>query len=313
MTTPLIQGYTVPDERLLGHLAWYTISQPRVTHEQLEEMVSDLPLNKSILPSKPRLGDAFKRACRYSERKGIPYNGTDQFVNFLIRKVTTNAKQVVRHLVLEIVDEEGETLEYHDVAHLTFDRKKETLHVRKLKINDTLDELTQETLSMFTNNFDDACKYLDAQVLRLMIRDQLDIMGSISVRKQGSVYFIPKKSKDRTEALETLCTRIGNGSIFHAVPLVDTSKQREMVTEAFEGEVHDEATQLISELAQKREDGKQITMRAFENYRSRFNKLRTNAKEYAELVDNELTKAKTEVQALDSHLTKFLTDGLVKT
>lgn len=315
MSTP-IPGYAdaIPDDRLLGHIAWYTITQPNITHDQLEEIVSDLPLNKSIIPSKPRMRDAFKRACRYSERKGLELPGVnDQTVNFMIRKVTQNSKEVVRHLVLEIVDAEGETLEYHDVAHLNFNAEKETLNIRKIKINDTLDAMTQETLSMFTDNFDYATTHLDAQVIRLMIRQQLDLMAAISVRKQGSVYFIPMKAKDRTEALETLCSRLGGGSMFHALPLVDTSKQREMVTGAFEDEVHDEAAQLISELANKKQEGKQITVGAWEKYRDRFNKLKSNAKDYATLVDDELSKAKTEIEALDRHLTEFLTNDLVKT
>jgi hypothetical protein len=312
MTSP-IPGYAenVSEDRLLGHIAWYTISQPHVTHEQLAEMVSDLPLNKSLLPNKPRLGDAFKRACRYSERKKLTYRD-DQFVNFMIRDVAQSTDRVVRHLVLEIVDSEGETLEHHDVAHMTFDRKKDTLHVRKLNLNSELDLLTQETLKMFTDNFDHATKYIDAQVLRLMIRKQLDSMGAISVRKQGSIYFAPLGVKDKTEALETLLDRLGGGSMFHSLPLVDTSKQREMVTAAFEEEVHDEATQIIAELAEKKTKGKQMTARAFEEYRERYNRLKGNAGEYAKLVEDEMTKTKTEIQALDQHLVEMLTDGLVK-
>ena len=312
MTTP-IPGYAenVSDDRLLGHIAWYTITQPHVTHEQLAEMVSDLPLNKQLLPSKPRLGDAFKRACRYSERKGLSYKD-DQFVNFLIRKVTQSTDEVIRHIVLEIVDSEGETLEYHDVAHLRFDRKKNILNVRRLNLNDELDKLTQETLEAFTDNFDHASKYLDAQVLRLMIRHQLDGMGAISVRKQGSIYFAPLGVKDKTEALETLCQRLGDGSMFHALPLVDTTKQREMISAAFEEEVHDEAIQIITELKSKKVKGSSMTAGAFDSYRIRYNQLKTNAAEYAEIVEGEMVKTKTEIKALDQHLMEMLTEGLVK-
>ena len=313
MTSP-IPGYAenVSEDRLLGHIAWYTISQPEVTHEQLAEMVSDLPLNKTLLPPKPRLGDAFKRACRYSERKKLDYKN-DQFVNFLIRTVSQSTNEVVRHLVLEVVDAAGETLEYHDVAHLKFDRKQNVLNVRRLHLNDELDKLTEDTLNIFTDNFDKASRYLDAQVLRLFIRHQLDSMGAISVRKQGSIYFAPLSVKDKTEGLETLCARLGNGSIFHSLPLVDTSKQREMITAAFEEEVHDEATQIIAELKAKKEDGVTVTAKAFDSYRDRYNRLKGNASEYAKLVEDELTKTKTEIQALDQHLVKMLTEGLVKT
>jgi len=311
--TQEIPGYAenVSDDRILGHIAWYTITEPDITHEQLAEMVSDLPLNKSHLPSQPRLGDAFKRACRYSERKLLTYQ-KDQFVNFLIRKVTQSTNEVVRHLVIEIVDADGKTLEYHDVAHLEFDRKDNVLHVRKLKINAELDALTQETLKMFTDNFDYATTHLDAQVIRLMIRHQLESMGAISVRKQGSIYFTPMSAKDQTEALETLCERLGKGSNFHALPLIDTTKQREMIIAAFEEEVHDEATQIIGELKIHKAKGGQMTARTFDAYRGRYARLKVNAKDYAELVDNELTKTKTEITALDQQLMGLLTEGQVK-
>lgn len=312
MTTP-IPGYAenVSDDRLLGHISWYTITQPNVTHEQLAKMVSDLPLNKSLLPSKPRLGDAFKRACRYSERKGLFYKD-DQSVNFLIRSVTQSIDEVIRHLVLEIVDVQGQTLEYHDVAQLRFDRTKNTLNIRRLNLNSDLDHLTQETLKRFTDNFDHASKYLDAQVIRLMIRHQLDSMGAVSVRKQGSIYFTPLGVKEQTAALETLCERLGDGSMFHALPLVDTTKQREMITAAFEEEVHEEAIQIIAELKTKKLKGSQMTARAFDSYKERYHRLKSNANEYAELVENEMTKTKTEILALDQHLMEMLTEGLVK-
>lgn len=296
----------------LGHIAWYTVTKPRVTHEELEEMVSDLSLSKSPLPNAPRMGDAFKRACRYSERKGVPIPGTDTFANFLIRKVAQNADEVERHLVLEIVDTKGRRLEYHVVAEMTFDRKKTSLKVSQRKVDDTLNLLTQETLKMFTDNFDTAAKYLDAQVLRLFIRDQLALMSATSVRSQGSVYFIPIQAKEQTEALEQLCNRLGAGSMFHALPLIDTSKQREMIIAAFENEVHEEATQLIAELTSKRNQGKEITAKAWEKYKERFNRLKKGANSYAEIVDDELEKVKLEIKSLDNNLSKFLTDGLVK-
>ena len=301
------------DDQILGHIAWYTITQPSVTHEQLEEMVTDLPLNKSILPSAPRMGDAFKRACRYSERTRVDIPGTDTFANFLIRKVTQNAEQVERHIVLEIVDEEGRQLDYHVVAELTFDRTKTAMKVTTKKTGDpALQVLTRDTLKLFTDNFDKAAKYLDAQVLRLMIRQQLELMSATSVRKQGSVYFIPVAAKERTEALETLCSRLGEGSMFHSLPLIDTSKQREMIKAAFENEVHDQAAQLITELTSKRRAGESITAAAWEKYRDQFNVLKKNAGEYAQIVDGELDKVKIEIQSLDTNLGEFLSQGLVK-
>jgi Family of unknown function (DUF6744) len=303
----------LPDEAILGYIAWYTVTQPIVTHEQLEEMVADLPLSQTILPKAPRMGDAFKRACRYSERKKVPIPGSaDTFANFLIRNVTQDADEVERHLVLEIVDEEGKRLEYHVVAQMTFNRTKSNLYVRQLQVDDNLLTLTKETLKMFTDNFDKATKYLDAQVLRLMVRQQLELMSATSVRAQGSVYFIPVASKEQTEGLETLCQRLGNGSAFHSLPLIDTTKQREMVKSAFEKDVHDQAAQLIAELTSKRRNGTALTAKAWEKYQGKFKKLKASAGDYATIVDDELDKVKIEIESLNKNLTEFLTEGLVK-
>lgn len=309
-----IPGYAagMSDSSFLGYVAWYTITQPRVTHLELREMVADLPLSKSVLPKAPRMGDAFKRACRYSERKKVAIQGSDTFANFLIRNVAQDSTQVERHLVLEVVDEEGKRLDYHVVAQLTFDRTNDTLRVRQLRTDTALQALTDETLKMFTDNFDKASKYLDAQVLRLMIRQHLDVMSATSVRQQGSVYFIPIAAKKQTEALETLCQRLGKGSAFHSLPLVDTTKQREMIKDAFENDVHEQATQLIAEMTLKRQKGSTITAAKFTTYRNQFAKLKKDIGEYATIVDSELEKAKLEIQSLDSNLQKFLTQGLIK-
>lgn len=313
MTSP-IPGYgaDLPDELILGHIAWYTITNPHVTYEELAELVEDLKLDASILPIPPRLGDAFKRACRYSERKGLDIPYSSNKANFLIRPVSQNADEIERHLVLEIVDTEGKHLEYHDAAHLRFDRTTNVLHVKKRSMPDDLDAMVIQTINLFNGKFEEAAKYIDAQVIRRMVRNQLDLMRAIGVRRQGSVYFYPHDEHDTGEALEKFCRKMGAGSDFHHLPLVNTKKQREMVKAAFEDEVHDEATQIITELSRLAAEKTEITDRAWTQYRDAFNRLKSRMGDYRDLVDAELTKADVEMGALENQLLTFMTSGLVK-
>ena len=314
MTTP-IPGYgdSFPEELTLGHIAWYSLAKPRLTSDNLIELIADLGLDPSIIPKPPRPGDAFKRACRYSERKGLPILYSSNTANFLIRPVTQTLADIERHIVIEVVDPDGRRLEYHDVAHLMFDRSTSVLNVSKKSVSDVLDPLTDDTLQAFAVHLKDATRYVDAQVIRSMIRHQLDLMSAIAVRRQGSVYFIPYRAHKLTEALEKLVSYCGPGSAFHSLPLIDDTKQREMVKAAFEDEVHNGASQLITELTQLQESGTKITSNAWANYRSKFNSLKGQMTEYEDLVNMELLKADSEMDALERHLADFITSGLIKT
>jgi hypothetical protein len=186
------------------------------------------------------------------------------------------------------------------------------LHVAKKKINKDLDPMVDESLQLFAAKLDDATKYIDAQVIRRMIRDQLTMLHAISVRSGGSVYFIPYREHKTTEALEEFVSHCGEGSGFHALPLIDDRKQREMIQGAFETEVHDEATQLIAELRQASILEQEMTANAWAVYRDRLSDLQARREEYADLVDTELSKAEDEVRALEVALTDYLTSGLIK-
>ncbi len=314
MRTSPVPGYgeSIPESMLLGHIAWWTVTNPRLTHDDVLTLVTDLGMDPAIVPKPPRGGDAFKRACRYSERKGLSIPYTDHLANFLIRSVAQTHEDIERHLVLEVVDADGRRLDYHDAAHLRYERSTGTLHVAQKKISSDLDPMVDETLQQFAANLEDATKYIDAQVIRRMIRDQLDMLHAISVRSGGSVYFIPYREHKTTEALEVFLTHCGDGSGFHSLPLIDNEKQREMIQGAFESEVHDEATQLITELRQSRLQEQEMTTTAWAVYRDKLNDLKERRGEYAELVDFELTKAEAEVRALEAALTDYLTSGLIK-
>ncbi len=306
-------GQSIPETMLLGHIAWWTVTNPRLTHDDVLTLVTDLGMDPAIVPKPPRGGDAFKRACRYSERRGLSIPYSDHQANFLIRSVAQTHEDIERHLVLEVVDGDGRQLDYHIAAHLRYERSTGTLHVGQKKISSDLDPMVDETLQLFAAKLEDATKYIDAQVIRRMIRDQLDMLHAISVRSGGSVYFIPWREHKTTEALEIFLTNCGDGSAFHSLPLIDDSKQREMIQAAFENEVHEEATQLITELRQSKLQEKEMTSTAWAIYRDKLNDLQARRSEYTDIVDFELLKAEAEVKALETALTDYLTSGLIKT
>ena len=313
MTSPLPgYGAGLTDDLILGHIAWYTITKPQLTHDDILELVTDLGLDANIVPKPPRAGDAFKRACRYSERNGIPVPYSDNTANYMIRSVAQTATEIERHVMLEIVDSDGRRLEYHKAAELKFNRKDSRLSVSMKQVNPDMDPITKETLERFAAELNYATKYIEAQVIRRMIRQQLDNMHAILARSKGSVYFVPNKYKKKMAALEEFTANCGHGSVFHTIPLIDDSKQQELIANAFNESVHENATQIIAELQSFTDQGKQMTVNAWNDYKQRFDALAAKSSEYTELVDFELDKATLELEVLSEHLNDFLLSGNIK-
>ena len=306
-------GTGIPDELVLGYISWYTVTHPKVPHDDIVKWVDELGLSPTILSKNPpRTGDAFKRACRYSEVKGIAIPGTDNTANIMVRKVATTPSEVERHMVVEVVDPTGRRLEYHDFAEMVLDRKQNVLRVTRNSIGGSIKPILDDAIELFQQNFHDALTYVDPQVLRRMIRTQLKLMSAISVRHKGSVYYFPAKYREQGEALEEFCRRLGSGSGFHTLPLVNTAKQREMVKAAFQQGVHEDAQQLIVEMRRIKNQGKKVSAGAIADMKRRVDHIESLVADYESLIQGQLTQAVTESKMLKKELVELLTSGMVE-
>lgn len=313
MTSPLPgYGSGLTDDTILGYIAWYTVTKPQLTHEAIMQLVIDTGLDLRIVPKSPRAGDAFKRACRYSERLGLEIPYSPNTANFLIRPVAQTIKDIERHVVLEIIDPEGRKLTHETAAELRFVRETGVLHVKMEQLTPDLKPLLEDTMDNFASILKNSTKYIEAQVIRRMIRSQLEYMNAVLARSKGSVYFIPKKHKKLMEGLTEFTSNCGPGSVFHSLPLVDDTKQQELVKGAFEEGIHEQSQQIITELAALASQDKEITANAWNDYKQKLVALTHKANEYGDLVDFELTKSQTELEAVQAQLQEFLLLGLVK-
>ncbi len=313
LTSPLSgYGAGLTDDLILGYIAWYTVTKPQLTHDAIMQLVGEHGLDPVIVPKPPRSGDAFKRACRYSERTGLDIPYSPNTANIMIRPVAQTLDDIERHMILEIIDPDGRKLTHHTAAALRFERRAGVLHVSVEQLGDDLQPIIEESLQMFAATLKNSTKYVEAQVIRRMIRSQLEYMNAILARSKGSVYFIPKKYRKLMLGLEGFTANCGPGSVFHSLPLVDDTKQQEFVKKAFEDGIHDQATQIITELSALSSQEKEITTGAWNDYKSKLNGLVSKANEYNDLVDSELSMAETELEAVRVQLQDFLMAGLVK-
>lgn len=317
-------GAGIRKETLLGWVAWYGISDPQVEYEPLKQRFADLGLDEEALPAPLRPGDSFKRACRYAQDSKIPIPGTDRYANILIRKVSMQQDLLVWHIVIETVDSENETLGYDEIADLRFHKdqgppdadgkptgKLEIVRSKK-SMSKGYKRISDRAVTRFKEEYEDAQKYIDSQTLRQTVRRQLDMMRAFLLRRNGSVYFLPRDQEPKAEALAHLLEWIGNGSGFHILPLIDTEKQREMIQGAFEDEVHESAQKMLGDLQEALVQEQPITNGTWVDMLSEKEKLFERAREYSDLIDREFKKAGTELALLEDSLQEVLKQGLIK-
>ena len=173
-------------------------------------------------------------------------------------------------------------------------------------------QIVTDALTAFQGEYDKARTYLDSQTLRQMVRRQLDLMRSFLLRRNGSVYFIPKDQEEQAIAMCDLLDWLGRGSGFHILPLVDTAKQREMIQAAFEDEVHESAQAILNTLQEALHNKQPVTKAAWLEFMNRKEALQERASEYSDLIDREFIKAGTELALLDDTMTELLKKGLIK-
>lgn len=310
MTFEYGQGLT--DDMILGHVSWYSVTGEPVPFQHLTDLITDNGMDDKYLPSEPRPADAYKRACRHSERTNVPIPGTANKANFLIRKVVTDPDMIQRNLVMEVVDKNDKQLSYEVCAKLIWERGEEKLRVKLISLGPDYDHLVKDSLKVFDANFREALENIDPQVIRLTIRQALDDMGAISIRNRGSLYFVPISKREKMEALVNVISGLNAGSNSHSIPLIDDSKQREMITHAFQEEIHTEATQRIAEIMEIAQKGKQIPRGQWVKLKGRLDQLKAMRDDYRELLTDEMVRADTEMKAFDNQLKDLLMNDMVK-
>lgn len=295
---------TIPESVLLGYISWYELNNPKISQKDLATLMTNAGFPKRDIPSAPRAGDVFKRACRYSEQKKIPITD-DTYGNLLIRKVAAETEQVENHMIIEVVDKAGKRLDYQAAAKLQFNRVQNKLFVEKLSVPMYLESLRDEGFQEFQTQFELARDTIDPQVIRLKLRSRLDAMGAVQVRNRGSVYFLPANQSPYVEKLEELFAGFNNGSDFHSIPLPDTSKQREMVQAAFDTDIHIRAESLIDKLDGALKKDK-VGAKEWESISYTYKQIKELREEYEELLEWNNLRADTELMVLDQKFQKVM-------
>jgi hypothetical protein len=290
----------------LGHLCWYGIPEAvNVTHDEFTALCDSASIPFPKLP-KPRIVDVFKRACKNAVvNKYVPDDteratlaGDVHHINYMIRGAGADETHVWRVIVKEVVDSAGHKLSYDDIAVVQFGRQG-NLSVR-WKTNDVWPVergIESNIMSYYTSQAVTVTPY----AIREFVRKGIEwYLHAIRVRPSGGVYFIQEQFSPTMKSLEKVVNDVGGS--FHTLPLLDDSKQREMLRQAFEDEAMGDVEEMMVEISALMSNKKNISSDKYVDFFERYNKQRKKVVEYSDLLDEAMEKTGSALEILSTQM-----------
>lgn len=276
----------------LGRILWFTITETRVSFEQLKEAFGNAGIDEKYLPKPISIRDAFRRATKVAEAKRIQLDN-ERYLNLLVREVKNGDDEMIRQLVREVVDSKNVRLEYTPVANMVLKNDKDFDAYRLPDVPGLLQEEKTALLNVGAE-FDNCKDSYNGRAVRELVQKILNDMDPVPVRPSGGVYFAPERFADNVEALSAFVSEInqysvsGDKSSMWHVPVINAEEHRAMVTESLEEQVKRDSQSLITETAKILKEGKTITQKAAEKYIQQVKDLKTKVEKYEEMLNTEI-------------------------
>lgn len=318
----------LPREILLGHVAWFSVSDADYVLKDIEEWFDELGLNTDFLPLMPKPVDAYRRATSEADETSYPLEvgHATMTATILVRDVAKDNQMVVRQAVRELRDSQRRRLAFNPVADLVFYRPStrggrvdpDSARVRFTLLEPNLmpneRALATGVLNDMAARYHRYIQHIDGMKVRAMIRNYLLFLNAVQIKP--SVYFVHVSRDAELVKLQELMNRLGkvaSGTSLHTMPLPDLDNQREMVINAFQTEAVDSLNGLVREIQELRENRKRITPDAYAKLKGKYDDVMSRAMEYTRTLgisqDNTATAAEVALETLVALQAQMLKDA----
>lgn len=277
----------------IGHLVWYTIHDAlRVSRDELEAHFAAAGISPQFFPERIRAVDAFRRATKQAERANLPVPNQEGLrMNLLVREVSADNDQVVRHLVRELVNARQVRLSYETVGEWTFRRALASIRTYRLAA-DMGDQEVGRTLRRAEELFADFLVYYRGEHIRRVVQQMLENMAVTPVRPSGGVYFVPARHKDSLERIGALMGALDQE--WFTMPVIDSENTRGMVLRKFSAEV----AATINALAEALKEEGEVSQARAVSLLDTAKRLLGNVEEYEQALQSDLRDLKQRVEIM---------------
>lgn len=320
VNTGVLHAYdAIPDELLLGKLCWYSVPESATT--SYYNFVALLLANgiNDVSPPQPRGIDVFKRACTAAEHKVKEIGATFDpaapelveytNVRYMIRPSGHDSDYVWRTIVREQLDAGEHVLAYQNLGKIKYVRSDGTILLEGLSPTHT--DKVKDIVAGVRRYYNENIDLLTAYGIREFTRRNLEgNLHAICVRPSGGIYFVQRDHFESLAAIETVVNSVPDAT-FHSLPLIDDSKQREMLRLAFEEESVGEVDRLLGDMAEiLKDEDKKVTEKRFLAFKEEYDQLRTKVADYSDLLDTAMVSTASRLEIMQDSLMTLL--GRVK-
>lgn len=290
----------------LGFLSWFHVpNSAQMPHKEFLKLVetSDAPIKT---PQVPKPADVFRRACNSAKILKVRTK-RDTFYNYTMRDAGYDSGFVFRRMVEEEVDGKNHELGFRVLGLATFSKTGvNAVYSREIDDDDPAtpywDKMTHQVDEFLANQM----LNLPAIAIREAARKGLEIhLLGTRVRPSGGVYFTNSDKSDKLEALDYVINSVPDAS-FHILPLVDDSRQREMLKQAFEDESIEETTRMVGEITELLKSSDNIGAPTFLAFKERYSFQKKKLDEYSTLLSDALDRSQTALDVCNKQLVALL-------
>lgn len=280
------------EANFLGRILWFTVSDMKVTYDQLETAFRNAGIDEKYLPKPISPRDAFRRATKVAEAKRIKLDN-DRYLNLLVREVKMSDDEIVRQLVREVVDSKNVRLEYLPAANMKLVNDTDFITEPIVPRHDLYNDEDIALLKV-ENEFDRCKDNYNGRHVRELVQNILNGCRPVAVRPSGGVYFVPEKFGATVESLSEMVKIISQYSInaersrLYSVPVIDAVEHRVMIAESLEDQVKNNSQSLVSEMANVLKSGRNITQKTAEQYINKVKELKKMVASYSEMLNTEI-------------------------
>lgn len=333
-------AFAAGETPLLGQLVLYSVFDGEVTRDQLVVWFAELGLDPALLPEERRPVDVYEKVTGTSGVRRVydlaapledvrdrrrrlrnrgQSGGLEKEATLMLRTVSRDRRRIVRKVVREVRDAAKTRLSYDtDLASAIFHHDPDQsleLGQGQLEVvpNETaigkLPELERSAVRTMLGEIESQYRhygtYLDADRLRKIVRDYIEGLRGVKVRKSGGVYFIWAEHAATLAALRELVARFGGDSHLVRIPLPNQAEMREMVRIAVTTKATEDLNKLAGDIAAARRDGATDAVTA--NLHKRFRALTESTREHSELLQTSLDDTQASLQLVNAQLASLLT------
>lgn len=300
-----LKGYD--DDVYLGFLCWYSIPENLLDHTHVVQEMARAGLQDFSLPAVPKGSDVFKRACSSNQRKNVAAHSNDRH-NYLIRDTGFENGMIWRRLVRETVDMDGHTLGYVEQVEFEYDTEHDSVVYRLLDGDPytPTDQNAAEIAVQVEHDFKAWNNKITAGTLRLQLRDIFRGWRATAARPSGGIYFVRRDHLEEVGRVEQFVGSLPDCN-FHSLPLLDDTKQREMLKVAYENEGIGEVDRILSEIGEimSTPNGR-LTSERYAGYATRYKALTRKMADYSDLLDDTMEGVASRLEIWQAQMIKLM-------